>query len=273
METERKEPEKWVVYLLPNLMTAGNLFCGFCAVLEIFKGMMSRTTGESGYSWATHYETALFFILGAFICDMLDGRLARLGGRESAFGREFDSLADLVSFGVAPALLVFKIVLFELDRFGWLIAFLYLVCGALRLARFNVIAAQAGTGGSKEFTGFPIPAAAGLVASFTLLLLEVYKMEREVGPWKYVLVFLMIFLSFMMVSQYTYPSFKAVHWNMRRPAPVFLAVIIVLASIYLMYWVALPVLFTCYLLYGFLRPYLSRAWKKRIEDELEDEAG
>ena len=103
---------KSAAYLLPSLMTAGNLFCGFMAVLQIIQGSLMQAA-ENG-DWIAPYETSLLWILGALIFDMLDGRLARLGGHESAFGREFDSLADVISFGIAPALLVFKIVLAEL---------------------------------------------------------------------------------------------------------------------------------------------------------------
>src|SRR5213594_3057334 len=106
---------------------------------------------------------AIFFILAACFFDLLDGRLARLGGHESMFGREFDSLADVVSFGVAPALMVYRIVLQEFPRACWIIAFIYLACGALRLARFNTASANDdGDTHPNTFTGFPIPAAAGL---------------------------------------------------------------------------------------------------------------
>src|SRR5438445_9523568 len=126
------------IYLLPNLMTAGNLFCGFLATLKILEGTLRR---EKLLDPSSVFHDAIWLILAACIFDLLDGRLARLGGRESPFGREFDSIADIVSFGVAPALLVFKIVLYDLpSRIGWLIAVFYLLCGALRLARFNVAA-------------------------------------------------------------------------------------------------------------------------------------
>jgi CDP-diacylglycerol--serine O-phosphatidyltransferase len=111
------------IYLLPNLMTAGNLFCGFAAVLRIIEAALVIQQGGSA---VTLYHQALTFILGACVFDLLDGRLARLGGNESPFGREFDSLADVVSFGMAPALLVYQIVLRDFQRTGWLIAFVYL---------------------------------------------------------------------------------------------------------------------------------------------------
>src|ERR1700736_3060271 len=158
------------IYLLPNLMTAGNLFCGFTATLKILEGALLQSSNPDAAGDLFH--TAIWFILAAFFFDLLDGRLARLGGHESMFGREFDSLADVVSFGVAPALMVYRIVLQEFPRACWIIAFIYLTCGALRLARFNTVSANHnGSGSDKSFTGFPIPAAAGLVASIPLFLL------------------------------------------------------------------------------------------------------
>src|SRR6266446_718082 len=128
-----EQPPK--IYLLPNLMTAGNLFCGFTATLKILEGALLQ--GSDPDAAGDLFHTAIWFILAACFFDLLDGRLARLGGHESAFGREFDSLADIVSFGLAPALMVYRIVLQEFPRACWIIAFVYLACGALRLARFN----------------------------------------------------------------------------------------------------------------------------------------
>ncbi|MDX6765930.1 MAG: CDP-diacylglycerol--serine O-phosphatidyltransferase [Candidatus Methylacidiphilales bacterium] len=264
--------KKVYVYLLPNLMTAGNLFFGFMAILNIFEGTIIRRAGDTG--WEHYYEMSLYCILGAFICDMLDGRLARLGGQESPFGREFDSLADVVSFGVAPALLLFKIVLYELpNRVGWFIAFIYLACGALRLARFNVLAADPENKSLKEFKGFPIPAAAGLIASITLLLLHIYEKVDQIGNWKYLLAVLMIFLSFMMFSGVSYPSFKALDWKTRRPFRQVVLLILLLGVALLNYTYSLALFFTGYLLYGFLRPYLSRKWRPGpdIEESSDDD--
>src|SRR5438874_9724454 len=152
-----EQPPK--IYLLPNLMTAGNLFCGFAATLKILQGALLQVSNPDVATDLFH--TAIWFILGAFVFDFLDGRLARLGGHDSPFGREFDSLADIVSFGMAPALLVYQIVLGEFHNLGWMVAFVYLACGALRLARFNTIAAMNDANGNghkpdKNFTGFPI---------------------------------------------------------------------------------------------------------------------
>src|SRR3954452_17287497 len=183
------------IYLLPNLMTMGNLFCGFTATLRILEGALLQSVDVIAAGELFH--TAIWFILGACFFDLLDGRLARLGGHESAFGREFDSLADTVSFGVAPALMVYRIVLQEFPRACWIIAFVYLACGALRLARFNTVSAQQDFDGegesSKNFTGFPIPAAAGLIASITLFMLWLAEGEHYLGRWKFVLPPLMVF--------------------------------------------------------------------------------
>jgi CDP-diacylglycerol--serine O-phosphatidyltransferase len=255
-----------VAYLLPSIMTAGNLFCGFMAVLQIIQGSLLQASAES--DWIQPYETSLLWILGAFIFDILDGRLARLGGHESAFGREFDSLADIISFGIAPALLVFKIVLAELPaRLGWMIGFVYLVCGAMRLARFNVLALtpQLPTR-SKDFSGFPIPAAAGLVASVTLLLLKYYESDRVIGNFKYLLAGLLLFLSFMMFSKVSYPSFKTIDWRTQRPLPRLLLIVAALALVVQTYQYSLALLFTGYLIYGFVRPKLSRRLRNEIEE-------
>jgi CDP-diacylglycerol--serine O-phosphatidyltransferase len=248
------------IYLLPNLMTAGNLFCGFAAVLKIIEGALLNNGGES----AIHsYHTALAFILGACVFDLLDGRVARLGGYESPFGREFDSLADVVSFGLAPALLVYQIVLKDFHKTGWVIAFVYLLCGTLRLARFNCIAASVHQAHephdtkehSKEFVGFPIPAAAGLIASLTI------------GRWKFALPALLLFLSFMMFSHVRYPSFKGLNMRSQRSLPRFLLIIVVLAFAGLNYEWMPAVLFVLFLTYGFIRPLLSRPLRQGIEEE------
>jgi len=175
-ESQNETPK---IYLLPNLMTAGNLFCGFAATLLIVRGTLAMETGETQipYFNQSYFHLAIWLILIACIFDLLDGRLARLGGHESEFGREFDSLADVISFGVAPAMLLYKIVLQDFE-YGWMVAFLYLLCGALRLARFNCIAAKGG-GADKDFRGFPIPAAAGVISSVTLFILWWEGKNRE----------------------------------------------------------------------------------------------
>lgn len=262
------------IYLLPNLLTAGNLFCGFVALTKI----VEANPAEPTYSSAIKY--ALFFILLACIFDIMDGRVARWGGSESAFGREFDSLADLISFGVAPAFLVHRIVLKDVfvnhPEVGWFIASIYLMSGALRLARFNCIAAESGSGGSKEFLGFPIPAAAGLVASLTLFLIWYDDRNFPWQRWRYTLPVIMLFLSIMMISDVKYPSFKSIHLNVQRPfgklvvATTFVGLILVLRERILP--VVLPIIFTAYLIYGFIRPKVSRKFREEIED-IDPESG
>src|ERR1017187_4126576 len=193
---------KLKIYFLPNLLTAANLFCGFVALTKIVEANISGGEYEQ-------IKVALGFILLACIFDLFDGRVARMGGVESPFGREFDSLADLISFGAAPAFLVHRVVLREVfvsrPELGWFIASIYLICGALRLARFNCLSAMPGGGGGKEFLGFPIPAAAGLVASLTLFLMwDEDKADLSTGPWRYLLPAILLFLSVMMVSEVKY---------------------------------------------------------------------
>ncbi len=261
------------IYLLPNLMTAGNLFCGFAATLKIVQGALLQSTDPDAA--ALLFYTAIWYILGACIFDLLDGRLARLGGQDSPFGREFDSLADTVSFGLAPALMVYRIVLVDFPRVGWVVAFVYLLCGALRLARFNCIAANGYPGGpDKNFRGFPIPAAAGLIASITLFMLWWFgERDHDIGRWKWVLPPLMLFLSFMMFSRFSYPSFKGVNWRTTRSVPRFLVISVLLIFTVLNYEWMPAILFLSYLLYGFVRPWLSKAWRREIEEEIEDEPG
>lgn len=261
------------VYLLPNLMTAGNLFCGFMAILQIIQGSLEHSLEPSMGSehWIRRYELSLGFILGAFIFDMLDGRLARLGGKASAFGREFDSLADLVSFGLAPSLLVLKIILADLPAdwrwLGGLVAFIYLVAGAMRLARFNIVSTQPQPDESKDFIGFPIPAAAGLVASITLFLLHFYKTDKEIGMWRYLLPVLLIFLSCMMYSRIRYPSFKSIDWRAKRSMPQIALTFVILVIVVRFYYYSLAAVFLAYLVYGFIRPVVSQRIRAHIEEE------
>jgi CDP-diacylglycerol--serine O-phosphatidyltransferase len=261
------------IYLLPNLMTAGNLFCGFAATLKILEGALAQSAGTEAAEVAAAYNfhVAIWCILASCIFDALDGRLARLGGNESPFGREFDSLADVVSFGVAPALMVYRVVLHEFPRTGWIIASLYLVCGALRLARFNCLAAANSVAANKEFKGFPIPAAAGVIASLTLAMLWFDERGRDIGNGKWVLPPLMVFLAWMMFSGFKYPSFKSLNWRTTRSLPKFIAIVIVLIFTAMNYQWMPAVIFISYLLYGFLRPFLSRKMKQEIEEEIEDE--
>lgn len=261
------------IYFLPNLLTGGNLFCGFVALTKIVEADIS--TGNFH-----EIQVALGFILLACIFDLFDGRVARMGGIESPFGREFDSLADLISFGAAPAFLVHRVVLkgvfVKHPEAGWFIASIYLICGAFRLARFNCLSAQ-GTGNTKEFLGFPIPSAAGLVASLTLLIIQLNENDRDLGKWRYLLAAVLLFLSAMMVSKVAYPSFKSLGLRSTSTFTKAIIAVLVLGLILvfqdkILYYV-LPLFFTAYLIYGFVRPRISRRMRREIEEEDEDEEG
>src|SRR5476651_1164004 len=266
---------KLKIYFLPNLLTAGNLFCGFLALTKIVEAV----PGTDNYF--TQIKLALGFILLACIFDLFDGRVARMGGVESPFGREFDSLADVVSFGVAPAFLVQRVVLAdvfgEYRQISWFIASIYLLCGAFRLARFNCLATMPASSANKDFLGFPIPSAAGLVASLTLLIIHFNEKEKSLGHWNYLLAAVLIFLSAMMVSTVRYPSFKLLGL---RSTTTFLKIItgalfvgcILILREKILYYV-LPIFFTAYLIYGFVRPSLSRAWRREIEEEDDEPDG
>jgi len=264
---------KLKIYFLPNLLTAANLFCGFVALTKIVEADIS--TGDFA-----QIKVALGFILLACIFDLFDGRVARMGGVESPFGREFDSLADLISFGVAPAFLVHRVVLKDVfgghEEWGWFIASVYLLCGAFRLARFNCLTALR-EGHSKEFLGFPIPSAAGLVASLTLFMIWWDEKDFATGNWRYCLPVLLLFLSWMMVSNVKYPSFKTLDLRATRTFTKTLVAILFLGSILIfrekILVFVLPAFFTAYLLYGFIRPRISGKIRHEIEEEDEDEEG
>ena len=278
---ETGESPKLKIYFLPNLLTAGNLFCGFVALTKIVEADL--TPDIAGIvNWAP-IKFALGAILLACIFDLFDGRVARMGGHESPFGREFDSLADLISFGAAPAFLVHRVVLHDVfggdyQELGWFIASIYLICGAFRLARFNCLSAMNLPGAGKDFLGFPIPSAAGLVASLTLFIIKLNEKEKDLGHLAYLLPVVLVFLSAMMVSEVRYPSFKSLGLRSTTTllkvliGALFLGLLLILREKIIYY--VLPFFFTAYLVYGFVRPHISRAWRKEIEeDEDEDEDG
>lgn len=183
------------IYVLPNLVTTGNLFCGYFAILQAIHG---------------DFLKAAYAIVAASVFDLLDGRLARLTRSTSKFGAEYDSLCDLVSFGVAPSLLLYNWALSPYGRLGFIVCFLFATCGALRLARFNV---QAGIIEKNYFQGLPIPMAAGIVASSVLAFDD---LELEASGHIGLLV-MTILLAFVMVSNFRYRSFKDLDLKERLP--------------------------------------------------------
>ncbi len=228
------------VYILPNLFTTGNLFCGFWAIVSVFQ---------------EKYYYAAIAILVATVFDILDGKVARLSGSASKFGVQYDSLADLISFGIAPALLAYSWALRPYGRFGWLAAFLFVVCGALRLARFNVMSAA---GDTKYFKGLPIPVAASVIALTILLYLRLI----ETGWIKDVVILVMIYiLAFLMVSSIRYFSFKELNLAKRKPFSIFMFVILSLIVIVMEPVVVLSGFILFYVLSGPARMVMT--WQKK----------
>ncbi len=287
-ETQQPEPsppangERLHIYFLPNLMTAGNLLCGFLALTFIVQVVPDPTGSEGPVFSATDIEkikNALWLILGAFVFDGLDGRIARLVGKESPFGLQFDSLADIISFGAAPAFLMQRVILHDFnvvsERLGLVVASVYLLCGALRLARYNCLSVMPDSGNSREFLGFPIPASAAMVASLTMFLIWLEEKNLPTSSWRWVLLALLVFLSVMMVSEVKYPSFKKLDFRSRRPFTKFVAAVVVVAC-FVFLWkylvpIVLPLIFTSYLVYGFVRPRLSRKLRREIEEDFDYE--
>ena len=282
-ETQQREPsqpanvERLHIYFLPNLMTAGNLLCGFLALTFIVQVVPEGPVFSDAD--VEKIKNALWLILGAFVFDGLDGRIARLIGKESPFGLQFDSLADIISFGAAPAFLMQRVILHdfdvELERLGLVVASVYLLCGALRLARYNCLSAMPDSGDSREFLGFPIPASAAMVASLTMFLVWLEEKNLPTSSWRWVLLAVLVFLSVMMVSEVKYPSFKKLDFRSRRPFTKFVVAVVVIAC-FVFLWkylvpIVLPLIFTSYLVYGFVRPRLSRKLRREIEEDFDDE--
>jgi CDP-diacylglycerol--serine O-phosphatidyltransferase len=259
------------IYKLPNLMTAGNLFCGFMAIVNCIHARLAESalTGEyMGASAPDDYRAAVWFIFGAAAFDSLDGRLARLGGRESLFGAEFDSLADVVSFGVAPALMMFFLILSPSQGIpwfrdiGWFVGFVYLLCAAMRLARFNVITNPLLHPTQKElssdFVGLPVPAAAATVAALVLFLLKLGDSDKSLSRFALGLPFLMLLIAFLMMSTVRYPSGKKVNLQTKTQIRRFAGLVVFAGFI----WILKEVAFICTCL-GYIFFGLIRHWRRR----------
>jgi CDP-diacylglycerol--serine O-phosphatidyltransferase len=214
--------------ILPSLFTTGNLFLGFWAMVKTFHG---------------RYEEAAPLIFGAIVLDMLDGRIARLTGTTSEFGGELDSLSDMISFGVAPALLAYAWAFSSVPRAGWLAAFLFVACGAMRLARFNV---QRHSLDGRFFVGLPIPAAAGQLAALVAILpASIHDKPAAIAGLGVVVV-----LAFLMVSTFRYRSFKGVDLRSRRSYISVLGIAVAMAVLFLHTEGVLVTLVTGYVLSG-----------------------
>lgn len=202
------------VYLLPNLITTGALFAGFYAVVAAMRG---------------DFESAAVAIFFAMVFDGLDGRIARMTNTSSKFGAEYDSLADMVSFGVAPALVMFSWALGELGKFGWSAAFVYVACAALRLARFNT---QAETADKNYFTGLASPAAAAIIASTVWVCHDLGWIGEQL-PLEVAIVVAVLtaVIGLLMIANFPYYSFKDVDFRGRVPFVVMIVLILVISLV------------------------------------------
>jgi CDP-diacylglycerol---serine O-phosphatidyltransferase len=251
---KKKRPrnrKKKGIYLLPNLFTSASLFGGFYSIISAIQGA---------------FTLAATAILISCVFDALDGRIARFTRSSSRFGSEYDSLSDLVAFGVAPGILAFLWALKPFGRLGWMASFMYVVCGALRLARFNV---QKDTVEMNYFKGLPIPGAASLIASFVLF-------AAAVGGFpsgsKHIFIILLIYaLSFLMVSTIDYPSFKGLEYKRRKSFNLLVSIILIALVIAYKPKVMLFFVLAAYTLSGPIitayRLRARRAAKKTAADE------
>ena len=232
------------IYILPNLFTTGSLFAGFY-------GMIASIDGD--------YRSAAIWILVSSIFDGLDGKVARLTGTTSKFGVEYDSLADLVAFGVAPGILMYSWALRPFGRLGWLAAFLFGVCGALRLARFNV---QVATVESKRFVGLPIPAAASIVSATVLL----FSHFGWPSSFKKLAILVLIYcLAFLMVSNFRYYSFKDPEFIKRQPFSMLVLAILLLIVVAARPVEMLFIFFICYMFSGPVSFFITYPRRRRLE--------
>ncbi len=242
-QVENKSKRDLAIYFLPNLFTTGNLFCGFFSVIASLNGLYIKAS------------IAIFF---AAAFDFMDGRVARLTKTYSRFGAEFDSLADLISFGIAPAIMMYLWALKPYGRIGWLAAFLFLACGALRLARFNV---QAQSVEKRHFQGLPIPIAAGFIASSVLCFFDYF----SEGTKNIYILGSTFLLAFLMVSQIRYRSFKDFDLKNTRSFGVLVLAVLVIIILALHPETTLFVLSASYVSFGVIN-YCVFLVKKRHRD-------
>ena len=228
-----KQQQSRGIYLLPNLFTTAGLFAGFYAIVAAIRG---------------DFESAAIAIFIAMIMDGLDGRIARMTNTQSAFGAEYDSLADMVSFGLAPALVIYQWSLLGMGKVGWMVAFVYAACGALRLARFNT---QIGIEDKRYFQGLPSPAAAACLAGWVWAGTS-NGIDPTVLTW--IALPLTLICGLLMVSTVRYYSFKELDLHGKVPFIVILAIVLVFAVI-----ATDPplVLFSGFLIYALSGPVLT----------------
>ena len=242
---KQKQPKKGV-YLLPNTLTLCGMFCGFFAIMSAINGNFIHA------AWA---------IILANIFDGLDGWIARLTNTTTRFGVELDSLSDLIAFGVAPSIMMYKWALMPFGRLGWAAAFLFVACGALRLARFNV---QTGSPGSKAFKGMPIPGAASILASVVIFYYEYW-----VGiPGKNVLYpALTIVLALLMVSTLRFHGVKEVDFREKKPFWMLIVFVLILFVMLIHPSKAIFIFAMVYLIWGIIENIVLLMNKRRQDHE------
>jgi len=238
------------IYLLPSLLTAAALFFGFFSIIYTLRSLLF---GQEEFLWA-----AYSIVIAAFF-DGLDGRLARAMKAESEFGVQFDSISDVVSFGVAPAVLVYGAALLPLDRIGWAGSFLFLACAAIRLARFNVSSSHT-PGTQKYFKGLSSPAAAGGLAVCVLIISEI----MEGTAFQYIVLALTVLIAFLMISNVRFRSFKEMDFE-RHKIQTFTLITFILLSIFVFRVYALFVLFLTYLTWGLIEELIL--WRRRRKSD------
>lgn len=231
-----------LIYILPNLFTAASIFLGIISIIA---------------SINQNFDKALIYIILSLICDGLDGRVARATNSTSKFGIEFDSLADLIAFGVAPAILFYMSIGYEYGKFGSLVASLFVVFGAIRLARFNV---TTGTYEPSVFIGLPIPTAAVVSA----LWVSAYLYYDIFKDYSLLILGIQILLAFLMVSNIRYPSFKKIDLKRANVLKVLIALVVLFSMLYLYFLESTLILASSYVLYGLLRSVytLTKTFKK-----------
>lgn len=231
------------IYLLPNLLTTAGLFAGFYAVVASMQG---------------HFENAAIAIFIAMVMDGLDGRMARMTNTQSDFGAEYDSLADMVSFGIAPSLVIYNWALTDIGKFGWLAAFVYVICAALRLARFNT---QVETADKRYFQGLASPSAAAILAGLVWVGAEY---QWDVEPWGIYIGILTLISGLLMVSNFRYSSFKEVDWKGKIP---FIGVLIIVLVFIFIAMDPPSILFGGFALYALSGPIMTLWRIKDIKEE------
>jgi CDP-diacylglycerol--serine O-phosphatidyltransferase len=243
-EMKGKSMQKGIL-ILPSVVTAAGLFLGFFAIIYTLRSVL---LGRE------EFELAVYSIILAGIVDSLDGRLARAMKAESEFGQQFDSIADMVSFGVAPAVLVYGMALIHLDRLGWAGSFVFLACAAIRLARFNVMSGQEES--KKYFKGIPSPVAAGGLA------LCMYMLNGEISglQFQYSVLAITVFLALLMVSNIRFRTFKEIDLEHYR-IQTFMVIVLVLVLVFSFREIAMFWLFISYLVGGMIEALVL--WRKR----------